>query len=67
MFEKVLGHEETPYSILLKGERMSLSRPTYDDCTVRNIIMARFDHVTILDWNVNKSASRLYINAPKVE
>jgi hypothetical protein len=26
-----------------------------------------FNHVKILDWNVNKSASRLYINAPKVE
>jgi len=26
-----------------------------------------FNHVKILDWNVNKSDSRLYINAPKVE
>jgi hypothetical protein len=26
-----------------------------------------FNHVKILDWNVNKSASHLYINAPKVE
>jgi hypothetical protein len=26
-----------------------------------------FNHVKILDWNVNKSASRIYINAPKVE
>jgi hypothetical protein len=26
-----------------------------------------FNHVKILDWNVNISASRLYINAPKVE
>jgi hypothetical protein len=25
------------------------------------------NHVKILDWNVNKSVSRLYINAPKVE
>jgi hypothetical protein len=26
-----------------------------------------FNHVKILDWNVDKSAGRLYINAPKVE
>ncbi len=26
-----------------------------------------FNHVKILDWNVNKSASRLCINAPKLE
>jgi hypothetical protein len=69
MFEKVIGHGEMSYSILLKGERMSLSRPTYNDCTLQFVILLRsgFNHVKILDWNVNKSASRLYIDAPKVE
>ncbi len=31
------------------------------------LILRGFNHVKILDWSVNKSASRLYINAPKVE
>jgi hypothetical protein len=44
-----------------------LSRPNYIVCTVRNTIMAQFYPCEILDWNVKKSASRLYINAPKVE
>jgi hypothetical protein len=44
-----------------------LSRPIYIVCTVRNIIMTQFYLSEILDWNVKKSASRLYINAPKVE
>ncbi len=26
-----------------------------------------FIYVKILEWNVNKSASRLYVGAPKVE
>ncbi len=39
----------------------------YIVCTVRNIIMTQFIYVKILDWNVNKSASRFYVYAPKVE
>ncbi len=31
------------------------------------LVWRGFNHVKILDWNINKSASRLYINAPKVE
>jgi hypothetical protein len=31
------------------------------------LLWCGFDNVKILDWNVNKSGSRLYINAPKVE
>jgi hypothetical protein len=46
----------TPQKIYGSGFNI-LSRPTYDDCTVRG-----FNTVKILDWNVNKSASRLYIN-----
>jgi hypothetical protein len=34
---------------------------------VHNFIMAGFNHAKILYWNVNKSVSRLYINASKVE
>ncbi len=32
-----------------------------DDSTVRNIIMARFYLCENPEWNVNKSASRLYV------
>jgi hypothetical protein len=39
----------------------------YIDCTVRDIYGAVFTYVKILEWNVNKSASRLYVYAPKVE
>jgi hypothetical protein len=36
-------------------------------CSVPNVIMAQFIYEKVLEWNVNKSATRLYINAPKVE
>jgi hypothetical protein len=49
------------------ASKIFLSRPIYIDCTVRNIILARFIYVKILEWNVNKSAIRLYVYAPKVE
>ncbi len=45
-----------------------LSRPIYIVCTDSNIILRRgFIYVKILEWNVNKSASRLEVYAPKVE
>ena len=39
----------------------------YIDCTIRNIYGVVFTYGKILEWNVNKSASRLYVYAPKVE
>ncbi len=35
--------------------------------TVRNIIMERFIYEGIIEWNVNKSGSRIYVYVPKVE
>jgi hypothetical protein len=50
-----------------QGENINttLSRPII--CTVRKNIMARFIYVKIIKSNSNKSASRLYVYAPKVE
>jgi hypothetical protein len=39
----------------------------YSKCTARDIIMAQFIYEEISEWNVNKSANRLDIYAPKVE
>ncbi len=46
-----------------------LSRSIYIVCTIRNtvIVLGRgFIYVKIIEWNANKSASRLYVYAPKV-
>ncbi len=41
------------------GLNIGMSRPTYDDCTVRNIIMARF-------LTMSKSSTGMLINPPNV-
>jgi hypothetical protein len=48
-----------------ENKNATLSQPII--CTVRKNIMAWFIYVKIIEWNVNKSASRLQVNAPKVK
>jgi len=50
----------------MQADNCKTERPTFDDGTVRDIIMARFYLCEIPEWYVNKSASRLYVYAPKV-
>jgi hypothetical protein len=60
----------SPYVVGSVSKRvyLMLSRPIHTMIALFVVILWRgFNHVKILDWNVNKSPSRLYFNAPKVE
>jgi hypothetical protein len=56
------------FTVSQKTQNLFLLTPTKKLIVQFVILLWRgFNHVKILDWNVNKSASRLYINAPRVE